>query len=406
MSSQDISTILTNIYTSNYPNDTTNNDNFKQLTQHIVSDFNNKLWYQLTLNLKNLFNSYPILSHDLYSQFIQHYSLLDKLNPLDIFYFLSKSLENNNNQEDNITQLNHLLTQLNDKYSTLKDKNEPKRNYFDLINSIHLTNLEIIKNKLYLNQLSQGKDFLNQFNTESVPLFILNKFYHINSIYFHLKHDYNNFYQTSLLYLSTLQNDHLTTTDVDDLPFKMCIAALKGDQIYNFGELLQHPLLSPSLNDPTISPDFKYTVDLLHCLSQGDFHTFNNLIQSATNFPQLSLNDPQTKLFLTQKICIMTLIELIFIENLRILSFEQIATRTNLTQNINDVEHLIMKAISLGLLKGSIDQVNSLVTITWVQPRIINLQQIDKMNNKLIQWNHDVHNLAKRMDQYGESIWV
>lgn len=35
------------------------------------------------------------------------------------------------------------------------------------------------------------------------------------------------------------------------------------------------------------------------------------------------------------------------------------------------VEHLIMKALSLKLVRGTIDELDKTVTITWVQPRVL-----------------------------------
>lgn len=35
-----------------------------------------------------------------------------------------------------------------------------------------------------------------------------------------------------------------------------------------------------------------------------------------------------------------------------------------------------MKALSKGLVRGSINQVESLVSITWVQPRVLSLAQV------------------------------
>jgi hypothetical protein len=35
-----------------------------------------------------------------------------------------------------------------------------------------------------------------------------------------------------------------------------------------------------------------------------------------------------------------------------------------------------MKALSKGLIRGSIDQVERLVNITWVQPRVLSLEQV------------------------------
>lgn len=454
----DIESHLTSIYTKHYSNiDNNDTTEIYSLFQSILNSYNNKLWYQLTLQLKQLIELDPGLSLDLYNDFILSF-LLDKLNPLDIVNFLLLSQLNNNNKEKknrnedynhNLSALNFLLNKFENKLNDLTEKNEPRRNYINYFYSCLLLNLEVSKNKLYLNDLVNGKDYLDRFESkyinnsngdfkEELPIFIINKFYEVNSIYFDLKEDYNSFYTSSLLYLSTLDNDkdnrNRELVFDSDLPLKLCVAAIKGDKIYNFGELLQHPILKNSLqtaDDGALNnnsghnddPRLKYVVDILICLSQGDFNKFNELLNYATDpsSPYYKLNlfknnnnndntnkteDTTTLLFLRQKICIMTLIELIFVENLRILSFEQIANATNLTDNINDVEHLIMKAISLGLIKGSIDQVNQLVTITWVQPRIINLNQIQKMNEKLIQWNNDVMELAKRMDQYGSSIWV
>ena len=37
---------------------------------------------------------------------------------------------------------------------------------------------------------------------------------------------------------------------------------------------------------------------------------------------------------------------------------------------------LVMKALSLGLVKGSIDQVDAKVHMTWVQPRVLDREQV------------------------------
>jgi 26S proteasome regulatory subunit N9 len=44
--------------------------------------------------------------------------------------------------------------------------------------------------------------------------------------------------------------------------------------------------------------------------------------------------------------------------------------------NLEEVEFLVMKALSRGLVRGSIDQVNQLVSITWVQPRVLDRKQV------------------------------
>lgn len=412
----DIDSTLTTIYTKYYPQDSS--EEIQTLFQSISTSYQNKLWYQLTLQLQKLIQVNPELASDLYSQFILT-STIDKLSPLDIIDFLLAT-QKHEDFNSNLTDLKLLLDQFQAKIDSTKE-NEPKRNIINYNYAILVINLEIAKNQFYLNNLIEGKDILNKFEStyisnnnnnnnsngvDEAPLYIINKFYQVDAVYFELKNDFNSFYTTTLLYLSTLPNENQVLPEDDSqLPLKMCIAAIKGDRIFNFGELLQHPILKNYLSNPP-NDKLKYVVDILHTLSQGDFNKFNQLTNTSVSKENGLDLDTETLLFLKQKICIMTLIELIFIENLRILSFTQIAEATRLTDNIGDVEHLVMKAISLGLLRGSIDQVNQLVTITWVQPRIINLDQVAKMNQKLIHWDEDVKQLAQRMDQYGESIWV
>lgn len=44
-----------------------------------------------------------------------------------------------------------------------------------------------------------------------------------------------------------------------------------------------------------------------------------------------------------------------------------------------------MKALSVGLVKGSIDEVDKRVHMTWVQPRVLDLQQVmNSLNIKVV----------------------
>jgi 26S proteasome regulatory subunit N9 len=45
-----------------------------------------------------------------------------------------------------------------------------------------------------------------------------------------------------------------------------------------------------------------------------------------------------------------------------------------------------MRAMSLGLIKGSIDEVAQSITITWVQPRVLNTIEIATLSNQLGDW--------------------
>jgi 26S proteasome regulatory subunit N9 len=47
---------------------------------------------------------------------------------------------------------------------------------------------------------------------------------------------------------------------------------------------------------------------------------------------------------------------------------------------------MLMRAMSLGLLRGSIDEVENTVNVTWVQPRVLNVGEIQQLNDQLGVW--------------------
>lgn len=123
--------------------------------------------------------------------------------------------------------------------------------------------------------------------------------------------------------------------------------------------------------------------------------------------------------FLRQKICLMALIESVFKRNSydRTMTFQTIAEETRLP--LDEVEHLVMKAlryetlyltlnaktmliffwcgISLKLINGSLDQVSQKAQITWVQPRVLSLEQVGLLSQRLKQWGEKLHRVEDRI---------
>ena len=65
-----------------------------------------------------------------------------------------------------------------------------------------------------------------------------------------------------------------------------------------------------------------------------------------------------------------------------------------------------MKALSLGLLRGSIDQVDEIARINWVQPKVLDMQQIDNMRLRLQEWDSSVNQLGRWIEKKGEDVWA
>lgn len=84
--------------------------------------------------------------------------------------------------------------------------------------------------------------------------------------------------------------------------------------------------------------------------------------------------------------------------NDRAISFAEIAQKTNLDKSgkmaikilsisnfkILEVELLVVRAISLNLVKGVIDEVDEKVHMTWVQPRVLNTEQVILFHNRAL----------------------
>jgi 26S proteasome regulatory subunit N9 len=155
--------------------------------------------------------------------------------------------------------------------------------------------------------------------------------------------------------------------------------------LYNFGELLTHPILESLLNSP-----HAWLRTLLLQYNSGDLEGFEKLVKTGDFLKQPLLVNSIA--FLRQKLCLMTLVESVFKRSKQArsgITFADISRETRV--NLEDVEHLVMKALSLGLIKGSIDEASSTVNVSWVQPRVLNKAQILTIRDRLAEWSTKVH---------------
>ena len=86
------------------------------------------------------------------------------------------------------------------------------------------------------------------------------------------------------------------------------------------------------------------------------------------------------------------------------MTFHTISTETNVKEE--EIEILIMKALSLGLLKGSIDQVGEVARINWVQPKVLDLEQAGGMRERLREWDGSVNRLGNWIEGVGRDVWA
>lgn len=200
------------------------------------------------------------------------------------------------------------------------------------------------------------------------------------------------YYKNCLKYLGCLEYEKETNEELYNKSFTLALAALLGDTIFNFGELLQHPIIN-HLKGRT-----DWLIELLDAFNNGDLKKFADLQPKWATQPDLASHEIQ----LRQKISLLCLMELTFKSSNGVLTFDEISKQTYLP--LNEVEYLIMKALSLNLVRGEIDEVEKKVILNWVQPRVLDKQQIDRLKFKLDDWCKNVRNIENLLEQQAKEI--
>ena len=256
---------------------------------------------------------------------------------------------------------------------------------------------------LQLNEAAQARTCLDESEKaldlfDAVETVVHASFYRVNADYYQSKADFTSYYKNALLYLACVQESDLSKEEQETRAYNLSIAALISETIYNFGELLLHPILN-ALSPPHTS---SWLRDLLFAFNRGDLSAFDRLSNNLSKDPLLDAH----RTFLYQKISLAALTELVFKRppHDRAMSFQTISHETKVKPD--EIEHLIMKALSLGLLRGKIDQVAEVARINWVQPKVLERSQIEGMRVRLKEWDNNVSDLGHWIEGVGKDVWA
>ena len=216
------------------------------------------------------------------------------------------------------------------------------------------------------------------------------RFYELSSSYYRTVGDHTAYYRNALRYLGCLEDNGRSLSEHErrERAFYLSLAALLGEGIYNFGELLMHPILGALGNTSD-----QWLVELLYAFNRGDLAAFDALKLSWQQQGDLKAAEVKMR----QKICLLCLMEMSFTRPAtnKQLPFGEVAARTQLPEA--EVELLVMRALSLGLVKGSIDQIDRRVFVSWVQPRVLDLTQIGVMRVRLDAWSTEVNQMVSQI---------
>ncbi|KAK4514718.1 GTP-binding protein [Mucor velutinosus] len=359
--------------------------------QHYYTTFEDlyerKLWHQLTTKVLEFFKEPESAPYQisLFQNFVAEWE--DKTNKLSLVSIALQAAKQFSDLNESVSFLDEIIKKV--------DTPETKDVYV-------LALMESAQFKLKLNQTDDVKKAIDESEKildgfDSVDTAIYANFYRVSAEYYKVKANYAQYYKSALLYLACVDVEELNMNDRIERAYDLSLSALLGDMIYNFGELLMHPIL-----DSLTGTEHDWLRSLLFAFNAGDIGKFEALVPHFTKQPLLQQNQGA----LRRKICLMSLIEAVFRRSTdnRSIPFSEIAAETRLS--VDEVEHLVMKALSLKLIRGSIDQVDQIVVVTWVQPRVLDRDQIEGMRRKLTEWDNQVKKISAFVGEQGGEVFA
>lgn len=238
---------------------------------------------------------------------------------------------------------------------------------------------------------SKARDYLDEvlelleatLTTAPPPMTIQASIYRISALYDKYSLNYSAFYRHTFLYLACLPAESLTPSRHLETAHDLAVAALLADDIYNFGELLEHQILNVLKGS-----SYSFLAELLSAFNAGNLDSLANsaLKGGVAAHPALSAHSP----FLQEKLCLMALAQFLFeqVKNDRRVGFAAISKATRVPAD--QIEFLLIRAISVGIIRGVIDQVSQVISVSWIQPRLLDNSQIGELLKAVELWNDKV----------------
>jgi len=202
---------------------------------------------------------------------------------------------------------------------------------------------------------------------------------------------HQDYFASSIKFLAFTPLASIPVEERPKLAFDISCSALLAQEEFDFGELLQQELL-----ESLAGSEYAWIKDILVAFGEGKFDLYDAALSKhrakLDACPDLKAAETTV---LRPKLCALALMELAFRKpnKQRRLGFGEIAEHCRVGPK--EVEFLVMKAMCAKLIRGQIDEVQGLVLVNWVKPRILDKTHIDWMREQLDAWtirtkkNHD-----------------
>jgi len=162
-----------------------------------------------------------------------------------------------------------------------------------------------------------------------------------------------------------------------------------------------HPILASLAGTP-----HAWLVDPLATFQTGNIDGFNAVVAAhrAAFAAQPALESSTA--VVKEKITLLAVVELAASKPAaaRAIPFDELARETRLPRE--QVEWVLMRAMSLGLVRGTIDEVEGVVHITFVKPRVLDKAQIGELADRVDAWREKARSSLLFMEDHTRDIFA
>lgn len=204
---------------------------------------------------------------------------------------------------------------------------------------------------------------------------------------------FSQYYKNALTYLAYVDLKTMPNEDKTMFAVDLVLAALLGEDTYTFGELLRHPLVEGLRQGP-----HQWLHALLESVDGGDLVGFEAVTNRHADYfnaqPLLVENKPKIE----QKVALLALVNRIIAASAvnSEFTFDSLAKSSKVP--LARIEILVMKAISLHLISGHMDEVKQTLTVTWVMPKQLTDKEVKQRGESVETWSKHIYNVLLNME--------
>lgn len=343
--------------------------------------YEQKLWHQLTEAVHAVVQTNVCDKQGLYTSFLRDFE--SKLNAVTLVQILRAivSTELEGSPVEALSFLSPLVVEDGGKATVVTASNEA---HVLLLSHVAVLQMRVNDNAGSKKSVEKAREMVEA--AHDMDGVVHSAFYRAAAEYHKVVGTASEFFRNALQFLAYTTPASLSVESQHQWAFDIGIAALVGTDIYNFGEVLSHTIIH-SLRGTENS----WLLLLLEAFNKGDLDKFDLVCKQSSSQmnaqPVLIAHEE----FLKQKITILALMELAFSRSLEhSIPFSDVQKACRLPAK--EVEYLLMRSMSLGLISGVIDNVEESICITRVQPRVVGLEPIGHMADRLAKWFGNVTN--------------